>query len=116
MAGAEQEEVPLGELFDQLVQEGKDVARAEVDFYRRMAVGRLMAARIGLALILTGVLFAFAAASAILVGLAIGLAHYIGPVGGGLVAGAIGLLIAALLVKLGAKRLSHAPDNKEIEP
>ncbi|XHS00471.1 hypothetical protein ACFB49_20690 [Sphingomonas sp. DBB INV C78] len=106
--------MPLGELFDQLVQEGKDVARAEVDVYRRKAVGRLMAARLGLALILGGVLIAFAAASAILVGLAIGLAKYIGPVGGGLAAGAIGLLIAALLVKLGANRLSPASDTKEM--
>lgn len=111
MTGArEDSDRTIGELFGQLVEQGGDVVRAEVAVYRRLALRKFFAARVAVALMLGGILLAFGSASALVIGLAIGLARFIGPVGGGVLAGLIGFVIAALLFRAGLKRLpSLAP-------
>lgn len=106
MAGANEDfNRPLGELFSQLVEQGGDLVRAEVSVYRRLALRKVVAARMAVALILSGILLAFGSASALLVGLAIGLARFVGPVGGGILAGLIGFILAGLLVRGGLRKL-----------
>lgn len=106
MAGASEEpDRPIGELFSHAVDQGGELIRAELAVYRRLALRKVMAARLAVALMLAGVLLAFGSASALMIGLAIGLARFVGPMAGGLLAGLIGFAIAALLVREGLKRL-----------
>lgn len=106
MAGANRDaDRPIGELISQLVEQGGDVVRAEVTVYRRLALRKMFAARVAVALMLAGVLLAFGSAGALVIGLAIGLARFVGPVAGGVIAGLIGFVVAGLLFREGLKRL-----------
>lgn len=118
MAGAEEPEETIGDLFSRAFQEGGQLVRAELAVYRRLAIRRALAARLAVGMMLAGVLLAFGSAAALIVGLALGLAHFIGPVGGGIVAALIGFAIAALLLRSGFKRLPSiaAPDEEETAP
>lgn len=114
MAGVDEPESTIGELFSQAVDEGGQWVRAELAVYRRLAIRRALAARLAVVLMVAGVLLAFGSASALVIGLAMGLARYIGPVGGGVVAGLTGFAIAGLLIREGMKRLPSitAPDDE----
>lgn len=82
-------ERPIGELVQELVEEGKAYARAELD------VARAIAAAKGKALVVPAILFgiafilSLAAVTALAVGVVIALAKFVGP----LAAGIIGLLV-----------------------
>jgi len=118
MAGADKEpDKPIGELFNTLVEQGGELVRAELAVYRRIALRKVFAARAAVAMMLAGILLAFGSASALVIGLAIGLARFVGPVGGGVLAGLIGFLIAGLLFREGLKRLPSitVPEGQEKE-
>ncbi|ARS27368.1 phage holin family protein [Sphingomonas sp. KC8] len=114
MAGANDPDSTIGELFSQAVDEGGQWVRAELAVYRRLAIRRALAARLAVGLMVAGVLLAFGSASALMIGLAIGLARFIGPVGGGIITGTIGLALAGLLIREGIRRLPTiaAPDDE----
>ena len=96
----------IAELVHQLVEDGRSVARAEVDLYREIALYRISKAKAGVIAIAVGALLALAALVTLLVMLAIGLAVLIGPVGAGLVVTAVAGLVAFLLIRFGASRLA----------
>ncbi|AGH50334.1 MULTISPECIES: phage holin family protein [Sphingomonadales] len=116
MAGAKEPGTSIGELFNRAVDQGGELIRAELAVYRRLAIRRALAARLAVALMLAGVLIALGSASALMIGFAIGLARFIGPVGGGIVAGLAGFLVAGLLVREGLKRLPTVAPPEEDEP
>lgn len=82
-------ERPIGELVQELVEEGKAYAKAELDVAKAIATAK------GRALIVPAMLFglafvlSLAAVTALAVGVVIALAKYVGP----LAAGIVGLLI-----------------------
>lgn len=86
-------ERPIGELVQELVEEGKAYARAELDVVKATAAAK------GKALVLPAILFgaafilALAAVTALAVGVVVALAALVGP----LAAGLIGLLVFAAL-------------------
>jgi hypothetical protein len=100
-------ERPVGELIQQLVEEGKAYARAEIGLAKAIAAAK------GKALILPAILFgaalilALAAVTALAVGVVIALAKFVGP----LLAGIVGLLVfgggAAGLGWYGAERVKR---------
>ena len=79
------DERPLGELVQELVDEGKAYARAELDVVKAIATAK------GKALILPAILFgvafvlSLAAVTALAVGVVVALARFIGPLAAGLV-------------------------------
>ena len=94
----------LGELLTRLANDAREVARAEIDVYRQIVIARAQAAIWPAGMIVAALLLVFGAVSALLVGLAMWLAQWIGALGGGLAAAAIGLAIAGLLGWLAAAR------------
>lgn len=94
----------IGDLFSRMVDQGGEVVRAEFALYRRLAIRRAMQARTAVVLLIGGVLVAFGAVSALLVMLAIALADYIGPLGGGVVIALLGLVTAGLMMRSGLRR------------
>src|SRR5918996_2596210 len=87
------DERPIGELVQELVEEGKAYARAELDVIRAIAAAK------GKALVVPSILFgaafilALAAVTALAVGLVMALARFVGP----LAAGLIGSLVFAAI-------------------
>jgi hypothetical protein len=91
----------IAELFHQLVDDGGNVVRAEVNLYKQVARYRLAKARGALAALVVGGLLLFAGLIVLLVMVALALAFEIGPVGAGLVVAAAAALIGGLLLRYG---------------
>jgi sorbitol-specific phosphotransferase system component IIBC len=98
-------ERPIGELVHELIEQGKDYARAEAGLLKAIAAAK------GKALVLPAALFgvaficALAAVTALALGVVIALAKFIGPLAAGLVGMLIFTAIAGLLGWSGAQRL-----------
>lgn len=106
----------IGDLFHQLVDDGRSFVGAEVNLYKQVALYRAGKAKIGIAALAGGGLLAFAGLIAFMVGLVMGLANLIGPVAGGLVVLAVTGIIGFILFRFGAGKmsaLSGDPDEKQ---
>jgi hypothetical protein len=91
------QEESIGALFGRLVEDGKGFARAEIGYYRAVAVDKLAQAKAGLILGGAAVLLALAAAIALIVGLVMTLATLVGPGWATLIVVVATIAIAALL-------------------
>ncbi len=103
----------IKDLFSQLVDDGRNLVKAEVGLYKQVALYRAGKAKIGLAALVAGGLLAYAALIAALVGFVIGLADLIGPVAGGLVVLAVCGIIAFLLFRFGASKMAALSGDEE---
>jgi hypothetical protein len=90
-------ERPVGELVSQLIEEGKDYARAEIGLVKAIAAAKAKALAMPLALFGAAFIFALAAVTALAVGVVIALETFIGPLAGGFVGMLIFAAIAGLL-------------------
>ena len=99
-------EASIGDLFHQLVDEGKSYARAEANLYKQIARYRVGKAKNGIIALAATLFLLNAALVAFFVGLVMGLADLIGPVGSGFVVLAVTGAIGFLLVRFGVGKLS----------
>lgn len=104
---APQGERPIGELVSELIDDGKDYARAEFDLAKAIAAAKARALAMPAVLFGAAFVFALAAVTALAVGVVMALAKLIGP----LLAGLVGLLIFAAIAAglgwYGAERLKR---------
>ncbi|MFL6862539.1 MAG: hypothetical protein ACJ8DZ_06015 [Allosphingosinicella sp.] len=106
-------ESSIGELFGRLAEDAKAFARAEAGLYRAVAVRRAGLARNGAIALVAALFLVNAALVALLVGLAMQLAVWVGPALGGLI---IFLVVAAIgfgLVRYGAGKLTALGGDAE---
>lgn len=103
----------LGDLFQQLVDDGRRYIGAEVGLYRQIALYRVGKARTGIIALAVGAVLALAALIALVIGLLLGLAVLIGPVGAGLVIAAVAGLAAYVAIRFGAGRLTALKGDAE---
>lgn len=103
----------IGDLFGQLVDDGRTLVRAEVDLYKEVALYRAGKAKTGMAALVAGGLLAYAGLIAALVGLVIGLADKIGSVAGGLIVLAVTGIVGFLLVRYGAAKMAALSGDAE---
>ena len=103
----------IGDLFHQLVEEGRTLAGAEVNLYKQIALYRAGKAKKGLIALVAGGLIAFAGLIAALVGLVLGLANLIGPVAGGLVVLAATGVVGFVLARYGAGKMAALSGDDE---
>lgn len=96
----------IGDLFHQLVDDGRAFVSAEANLYKQIATYRAGKAKNGVIALVAGGLLAYAALIAFLVGLVMGLADLIGPVLGGLVVLAVSGGVAFLLIRYGVDKMS----------
>jgi uncharacterized membrane protein len=82
-------ERPVGELVQQLIEDGKAYARAEINVVKTTATSKAKALAIPAALIGAAIFIAMAALNALAFGVVLALAKFLGP----LLAGVAGLLI-----------------------
>lgn len=103
----------IGDLFGQLVEDGRHYVRSEAHFYKQVAAYRVNRAKAGLVAAAVGGVLLLAGLIAAMVGLVLGLAPMIGPVGGGLVVLAANWLIGFALVRFGAVKLRALSGDAE---
>lgn len=101
---ATNDDATLGSLFSRLLENGQRLMRAEIALQIAGVQHRVESARVGIVLIAGAYLVAQAAVVMLLIGLVIGLAPFIGPVGAGLIVGIVGLALAGLMVRIGLKQ------------
>jgi hypothetical protein len=100
-------EPTIGDLFGRLADEGKSFARAEANLYRAIAMRRISLAKNGAIALVATMFLVNAGLIALMVGLAMQLAKWVGPALGGLIVflgvGALGyFLVRYGVAKLGA--------------
>ncbi len=106
MSGENRDDETIGDLFGQLIEDSADLVRAEVNVYRRLALLRLAQARTALIMAVGGLMLVMASVIALLLGLVLGLAKWIGPVGAGVAVTLAALGIGGLLLRLAFSRLA----------
>lgn len=103
----------IGDLFHQLVDDGRSLVTAEINLYKQIALARTAKARNGLVALVAGGLLAYAGLIAFLVGIVMGLADLLGPVLGGLIVFAVAGIIAFVLVRYGISKMSALGGDAE---
>ena len=106
----------IADLVGRLIDEGRDVARAEVNLYKQIARRRSAKAKTGLVQLGAAGLLAWFAGHALVFGLVLALATLIGPLASGLVlAGLMGGVAFVLLRKglAGVRALSGDEEERQ---
>ena len=103
----------LGDLFHQLVDDGRSLVSAEADLYKQIALYRTGKARNGIIAFAAAGFFAYAGLIAFLVGVVMGLAAFMGPVLGGLVVLVVSGIIAFALVRSGLPKVAALGGDAE---
>jgi hypothetical protein len=98
-------EASIADLVHQLVEDGRLVARSELNLYREIALYRINKAKTGAIALAGGALLSLAALITLLVMIAMGLAVQVGPVAAGLIVAAVAALVGYLLIRFGVNRI-----------
>ena len=106
-------EESIGELVNRLIEDGRSYARAEVDLLKQIARHRAGRARSGLILLAAGAVLLLSSLTALIIGLVLGLATLIGPLGAGLVVAAVLAGVGYLLVRFGLSGLRALSGDEE---
>jgi hypothetical protein len=107
------QEEGVGDLFSQLMEDGRDYARAEVNLYKQIARYRTKKAGGGIAALVTGGVVALLGAIALWVSFVMGLAPLVGPVLGGIIVGAVSGIIAYILFRYGLAKVQALSGDEE---
>ena len=105
--GIDEDEKPIGELFGQLIDEGKAYARAELGLAKANAEVKVDQSKWPAALMFGALLFGQAAVTVLAVTVALSLATLVGPLAGGLLAVLFAAGVAYLLYWLAMARLKE---------
>ena len=111
--GFERDDVPIGDLFGRLIDQGKGYARAEVGLAKAIATAKVDTFKLPVALFAVALLFVIAGVVTFWITIALALATLIGPLAGGLAATVTAFAIAGGLAFIASKKLS-APKVKTI--
>lgn len=101
-------ERPIGELVHELVEEGKAYAGAELDLAKAVAAAKAKALAIPAGLLVAALFVAMAALNALALGVVLALAHFMGPLLGGILGMLIFAAIAGGLAWYGIERIRQA--------
>lgn len=111
--GSEPEQESIGALLARLVEDGRQLARAELALFRTDLYRRIARARIGALLLLMGAIMGQAAAVTLLVTLSFVLTPYIGRLGGSAVSVALGAGFAVWAIRKGVRELIMIAEDLE---
>ncbi len=103
--GGGEEEKPIGELFGQLIDEGKAYAKAELGLVQAKAEAKVEGAKKPVMLAAAALLFLIAGVVVLSMTLALALATLVGPLAGGSIAALVTFAIAYLLYLLATKEV-----------
>ena len=101
-------DVPIGQLFTQLVDDGKRYARAEVELYKAKAADKAQPLKMAAIYGGIAVTLALSAVTALLVGLILALQTLVGPLAATLIVVLVTLVIAGGLGYLAYRQVAEA--------
>lgn len=104
------DEIGYGELIKGLIKDGEGFAKARLNLYKALAKYRAAQARLPLAMIVAGVVVAFAAVIGLTLGIVLALALCVGPLLAGIIVGVVGAAGAIGLVMLGIRWMPDFTD------
>lgn len=107
------QEESIGDLFGRLIDDGRTLARAEVNLYKQVARYRMGKARSGITGLVAGGVLLWFAFMALVFGIVLGLADVIGPVLSGLAVAAVLGIGGYLLVRYGLTGLQALSGDEE---
>ena len=99
----------IGSLVRRLIVDGRTYVRAEVEVYRHKALAWVPPVRTAAVLAILALFLAQAAITTLLVFLGFWLALWFGPLGGGIAAALLGLIVAGLFVWIAVRKLTTPP-------
>ena len=102
------DERPIGELVQQLIEDGKAYARAEVGLVKAIATAKASALAMPTGLLVAALFIGMAALNALAFGIVLALAKFVGPLLAGLVAFLLFVAIAGGLAWFAMQRLKRA--------
>jgi hypothetical protein len=103
----------IADLVGKLIDEGREVARAEVALYKQIALRRSACAKNGLVALVAAGLLGWFAGLALVLGLVLGLATLVGALAAGAIVAAILGLAAYLLMRRGLAGLKALSGDEE---
>jgi hypothetical protein len=103
----------IADLVGRLIDEGRDVARAEVNLYKQIALRRSARAKSGLVAVAAAGVLGWFAASALLIGGLLALATLVGPLAAGLILAVLLGGAAYFLLRKGLKGLQALSGDEE---
>lgn len=109
---SETENESIGGLFSRLADNASDLVRAEIELHRAALLHRVALSRPALIGLVAALLLVQGAVICLLVMLAIGLSHLVGPVWAGLIVTLATLALAGVIALASAKRLQAAASIK----
>ena len=112
---SEGHEAGPGDVFSRLIDDGKSLARAEVDLVKAVARYRAEKAKLGAILLGGGIILVIAGFVGLIVGIVLGLAPLIGPVLAGVAVLAVTGVAGFLLVRAGGRKLAILAGGSEEE-
>ena len=107
------QEESIADLVGRLIDDGREVARAEVNLYRQIARRRSARAKSGIVRLVAAGILAWFAGIALTVGLVIALATLIGPLASGLLIAAVVGVVAYFLLRRGLEGLKALSGDEE---
>lgn len=111
--GNQPQDESIADLVGRLVDEGREVARAEVNLYKQIALRRSARAKSGLVAVVAAGLLGWFAAIALLIGGLLALATLVGPLAAGLILAVLLGGVAYLLLRKGLKGLQALSGDEE---
>lgn len=111
--GGELDDETIGGLFARLIDDGRDLVRAEIALHLATWRERVRDVRGAIVLVAVAALLVATSFVGLAVGCVLALSRWIGPFGAGLVVTLLTLLIAGLLGWLAARRFAAAADVTE---
>ncbi len=96
---------PIGTLLSQAIERARDLARAEVAYYRAVATDKATALARPAILLVVALLIVQASLTTLVVSLGVAVAAWLGLAGGLLVAAVVGLALAGLLAWIASRSL-----------
>ena len=106
-------EASIGDLFQQLVDDGRSFVSAEANLYTAIARYRVGKAKFGLVALVAAIFIVNAGLVAAFVGLVMGLANLVGPVFAGIIVLLAAAIAGGLLAKWGAGKLAALGGDAE---
>lgn len=103
----------IADLVTRAVEEGRTYARAEIDLYKAIARHRATRAKSGAVFLAVAAVLGWFAITALILGLVLGLATLIGPLGAGLAVSAVLGIAAFLLLRKGIAGLGALSGDEE---
>ena len=95
----------IGEVIGRIVNDGRELAEAEIELIKAKLMSEAMGYKTPALLLVGAFLFAMGAMISLFWGIAAALATWIGPLGGGLAAAALALLVAGIFAGMAKSRL-----------